>query len=161
MKTYKELISQLNEGEEQPGNYSYGAGSGQRSAHSDMGNYRVELGEIVTRLNAFIREYTGKEFLDPTQLSNQLKTRLNNVGLDFDCDLKSRVEEGNYTYPLNRFGGSFGTTPEHDLLKDGFLTTDMISEFAGTSMVLRYNVSKNDDSMFVIDAKLVPGNAGE
>ena len=53
MKTYKELISQLNEGEEQPGNYSYGVGSGQRSAHSDMGNYRVELGEIVTRLNAF------------------------------------------------------------------------------------------------------------
>ena len=26
-------------------------------------------------------------------------------------------------------------------------------------MVLSFNVSKNDDSMFVIDAKLVPGNA--
>jgi hypothetical protein len=162
MKRYKELVEQLNEGEYNPGNYAAGVGhGGGYSAVSDLGNYRVELDEIVFRVNTFIREFSDREFLDPTSFRNTLKTKLNLLGLDFQCDSTQRVAEGNYSYPLLRFGGSFGTTPEHDLLKDGFKVSDMISEFAGSSMVLQYNVSKNDDSMFIVDAKIKPGNAGE
>jgi len=38
---------------------------------------------------------------------------------------------GPNVFPMNRFGGTFGTTPDHDLLKDGFQVTDGISEFNG------------------------------
>jgi hypothetical protein len=44
-------------------------------------------------------------------------------------------------------------------MKDGFLESDMIEEFVGTKMVLSFNVKRNENSMFDIDAKIVPGNA--
>ena len=160
MKNFKELFTQLQESEYFPGHYQHGgvAGAGGRSAHDDLGSYRIELDEIVGRINAFIREYTEREFMDPTSLRNQLKARLNHVGLDFECDSKTRLSEGSYTYPVLRFGGSFGTTPEHDLLKNGFKRSDMIEEFAGVKMVLEFNVSRNEDSMYVVDARLRPGD---
>ena len=111
------------------------------------------------RINAFIKEYTDRDFIDPTSLRNQLKARLNHVGLDFECDSKTRLGEGNHVYQLSRFGGSFGTTPTHNLMKDGFLKSDMIKEFTGSSMILSLNVSRNDNSMFSVDAKIVPGDA--
>ena len=161
MKRYKELLQQLSESEYTPGSFEHGrvAGAGGRSAYSDLGSYRVELDEIVGRINAFVKQFTAREFLEPTNLRGQLKSKLNLVGLDFDCDTKERIGEGSYTYQLKRFGGSFGTTPEHDLMKDGFLESDMIEEFVGTKMVLSFNVKRNENSMFDIDAKIVPGNA--
>jgi hypothetical protein len=141
MKHFKQLVQELVESEYSPGSYEHGgvAGAGGRSAHSDLGSYRIELDEIVGRINAFIKEYTDRDFIDPTSLRNQLKARLNHVGLDF--------------------GGSFGTTPTHNLMKDGFLKSDMIKEFTGSSMILSLNVSRNDNSMFSVDAKIVPGDA--
>jgi hypothetical protein len=35
----------------------------------------------------------------------------------------------------------------------------MIKEFTGSSMVLSLNVSRNDNSLFSVDAKIVPGDA--
>ena len=162
MKRYKELLQRLDEGEYTPGHYHSDTmiGGRTRGAHTDLGAYRIELDEIVSRINAFIREYTSREFLDPTYLRAQLKSKLNLVGLDFEYDTKQRIGEGSYSYQLKRFGGSFGTTPTHDLLKDGFLESDMIEEFAGSKMLLSFVVSKNESSMFDIDAKIVPGNAG-
>ena len=161
MKSYKQLLQKINESEYTPGSYERGdvAGAGGRSAHSDLGSYRNELDEIVGRINAFIREYTSREFIDPTNLRNQLKARLNHVGLDFECDAKERLGEGSFTYQLQRFGGSFGTTPEHDLLKDGFLKTDMIREFVGSGMILSFNITRNEHSMFEVDARIQPGDA--
>ena len=159
MKHFKELVHELIESEYSPGHFQQGVGSGGRSAHTDLGSYRIELDEIVGRINAFIKEFTNREFIDPTSLRNQLKARLNHVGLDFECDTKSRLGEGNFAYQLNRFGGSFGTTPTHNLLKDGFKTSDMIKEFTGSGMVLSFNISRNENSMFSVDAKIVPGDA--
>ena len=161
MKSYKELFQELAESEYAPGHFQsdYMIGSKNTTAASDMGTYRIELDEIVGRINAFIKEYTSRDYIDPTNLRNTLKARLNHVGLDFDCNPRDRVTEGSYSYELNRFGGSFGTTPTHDLLKDGFLKSDMISEFTGSKMVLSFNVTKNEDSMFEIDAKIMPGDA--
>ena len=150
MKSYKQLLQKLDESEYSVGSYERGdvAGAGGRSAHSDLGSYRIELDEIVGRINAFIKEYTSREFLDPTNLRNQLKARLNHVGLDFECDPTKRLGEGSFSYQLQRFGGSFGTTPEHDLLKDGFLKSDMIREFVGTGMILSFDITRNEHSMF-------------
>ena len=161
MKHFKQLVQELVESEYSPGSYEHGgvAGAGGRSAHSDLGSYRIELDEIVGRINAFIKEYTNRDFIDPTSLRNQLKARLNHVGLDFECDSKSRLGEGNHVFQLSRFGGSFGTTPTHNLMKDGFLKSDMIKEFTGSSMILSLNVSRNDNSLFSVDAKIVPGDA--
>jgi hypothetical protein len=161
MKHFKELVNELQESEYFPGHYQHArvAGAGGRSAHDDLGSYRIELDEIVGRINAFIREYTDREFIDPTSLRNQLKVRLNHVGLDFECDSKKRLGEGNFVFPVSRFGGSFGTTPEHDLLKNGFKKSDMIEEFAGTKMVLEFKITRNESSMYVVDARLRPGEA--
>ena len=163
MKTYKQLFegvvhNLLSESEYAPGHFQSDTmiGSKNTTAASDMGSYRVELDEIVGRINAFIKEFTEREYIDPTNLRNNLKARLNHYGLDFECNVKERVTEGSYVYKLNRFGGSFGTTPEHDLLKDGFKTSDMIAEFAGTSMVLEFIVVKNDSSMYEIEARMKP-----
>lgn len=161
MKSYKQLLQKLDESEYSVGSYEHGrvAGAGGRSAHSDLGSYRIELDEVVGRINAFIKEYTSREFLDPTNLRNQLKARLNHVGLDFECDPTKRLGEGSYSYQLQRFGGSFGTTPEHDLLKDGFLKSDMIREFVGTGMILSFDITRNEHSMFEVDARIMPGDA--
>ena len=161
MKSYKQLFQELSESEYAPGHYQSDTmiGSKNISAQSDLGSYRIELDEVVGRINAFIREFTKREYIDPTNLRNQLKARLNHVGLDFECDTKERLGEGSFSYQLSRFGGSFGTTPTHNLLKDGFLKTDMISEFVGSGMVLTFNISKNDDSMYEVNAKITPGNA--
>ena len=82
MKHFKQLVQELVESEYSPGSYERGdvAGAGGRSAHSDLGSYRIELDEIVGRINAFIKEYTDRDFIDPTSLRNQLKARLNHVG---------------------------------------------------------------------------------
>ena len=48
--------------------------------------------------------------------------------------------EGTFEFPVTRHGGSFGTTPTHDL-SQGFYKDDGIR---GLSMSLRGEVQKND-----------------
>ena len=40
------------------------------------------------------------------------------VGLDFDMQSLTQ-SEGTYALPLTQYGGAFGTTPEHNLMKEG------------------------------------------
>ena len=54
------------------------------------------------------------------------------------------------------FGGSFGTTPEHDLMTQGFYEDDGIESKLGTKLVLRTSFSKNDVGMWKVDATIIP-----
>ena len=153
MKTYKELqekIEIISEGQET-------VGGAARSAHSDFGVHRVEHGEQISRLNAFMNAFTQKEFLEPKSAVAQIRHKLNLAGLDFEWNNSSMLEHDATTeLPLERWGGAFGTTPTHDLRK-GFFKSDNISEFnGGVGLVLRINVDQNNDGLYQMGAKIVP-----
>jgi hypothetical protein len=156
MKTFSNLLRQikkLNESEVTTGGASV-------SADSHYGIYRIENSEQLDRINAFINAFTRKEFIEPNSAMAQLRHKFNLTGLDFDWDNSSSLSEGDNTIHLNRFGGSFGTTPTHNLMKDGFFKGDNIKEYNnGKGLDLRVNLRKNDSSLYKIDARIVPSEA--
>tara|TARA_R110000737_G_scaffold45351_2_gene65467 strand:+ start:161 stop:640 length:480 start_codon:yes stop_codon:yes gene_type:complete len=154
MKTYKDLketLSQITETQEV-------AGGAARSAHSDFGVHRIESQIQLARLNSFLNAYTQREFLDPKNAISEIRQKLNLAGLDFDWNNSSTIsvdETKNLT--LKRWGGSFGTTPTHNLMKQGFYTSDNISEFNnGIGLSLKVNLYRDDDGLYDLDAKIVP-----
>ena len=150
MKKFKELSSYLKENEYTDSSEPI------RVARSDYGIYRVEDKETLGRINALIHEYTKREFIDPKNAMSQLRVKLNLIGLDFEMAAYDRVDEGSQDYKINRFGGEFGTTPEHDLSK-GFYKSDGISPFNdGVGMVLRTTYAVSESGMYSIDAMIVP-----
>jgi len=156
MKTYKKLqedISTITESQ-------VTVGGAARSAHSDFGVHRVDHPEQLVRLNSFLKAFTQREFIEPKNAVSQLRHKLNLAGLDFDWNNSSELSTDESTkLPLKRWGGSFGTTPTHNLLKQGFYTSDNISEFNnGVGLVLKIDLFQDDDGLYEIDAKIVPNN---
>ena len=154
MKTYKELQEKLNtitEGQETNGGAA-------RSAHSDFGVHRINHPEEVGRLNAFLNAFTQMEFLDPRSGVAQIRHKMNLAGLDFEWNNQSELNRNGVTsLPLARWGGSFGTKPDHDLLKDGFYRGDNISDINnGKGLSLRVEVHQEDLGLYQMDAKIVP-----
>ncbi len=153
MKSYKELQENLKpiaEGQET-------SGGAARSAHSDFGVHRIEHPEQLGRLNAFLNAFTQMEFMEPKAAIATMRHKLNLAGLDFDWNNTSTyTPEENLKLPLNRFGGSFGTTPTHDL-KQGFYKGDNISEFnGGVGLALSIDVYQEDSGLYQMDAKIIP-----
>tara|TARA_E500000318_G_scaffold47668_1_gene44879 strand:- start:784 stop:1290 length:507 start_codon:yes stop_codon:yes gene_type:complete len=106
----------------------------------DKGTHNVELESEVHRINVFLNNYFKEGCLDTVQKFNQLRAKLNIVGLDFKIDNNLIQTEGSFEFPVTKHGGSFGTTPDHDLSK-GFYRDDGIR---GMSMSLRGEVEKQD-----------------
>ena len=150
MKTYKELRQKINEGQETTGGAA-------RSAHSDFGVHRIEHPEELGRLNAFLNAFTQMEFLDPKSCVATLRHKLNLAGLEFEYNNSTALNlEGNTTFPLEKWGGSFGTTPTHDLRK-GFYKSDNIKEFnGGIGLNLSVDVHQDSGGLYQIDAKILP-----
>jgi len=152
MKTYKNLrekIDIITESE-------HVSGGAARSAHSDFGVHRVEDEEQVGRLNAFLNAFTDREFLSPKTAIAQIRHKFNIAGLDFEWNNASNVTNETMHLPLQRWGGSFGTIPTHDL-KTGFYKSDNIKEFNnGVGLSLRIDSGQEDDGLHFIDAKIVP-----
>jgi len=150
MIRYKELngmLTDLFEGEET-------VGGAARSAHSDYGVHRVENPEQVQRLNAFLNSYTQREFIEPKAAIATLRHKFNTIGMDFDWNGSSVLEDGNNTIPLNRYGGAFGKSMQTPYAE--FETTDGIQEFnGGKGLNLNINVSNGDGGLYKLDAKIV------
>jgi hypothetical protein len=153
MKRYKELRKQLNESELQDGGALGGfpADRGSRSAFSDYGLYRVENEEQLKRLKAFINAFTSREYLEPRAALSLLRVKLNLAGLDFQFDAKTDLKTNQpMLFKLKRFGGTFGTSPTHDLSK-GFEVTD---GFMGDSLSLIVNIIDSETGLYVLDIKV-------
>ena len=147
MKTFKDIKENYN-----------AWGSTNRSALSDFCTHRVEFDEQVFRINTFLENYFGRPILDSVGAFNQLRAKLNIVALDFMVDPEAVKTEGKFEFPVTRHGGSFGTTPDHDLSK-GFYKDDGIR---GMSMSIVGEV-KMEDTGYSIKAKLtqVPDKTDE
>jgi hypothetical protein len=142
MKTFDDLKQVLED---------YNAwGSDHRSALSDFGSHRVDVDEQMFRINVFLENYFQRPILDSAGAFNALRAKLNIVGLDFKFDRTQVTEEGSFSFPMNRHGGSFGTTPDHDL-SNGFYTDDGLP---GLSVALNGDV-KMESNGYVVTAKVV------
>ena len=121
MSLFKQILSRLVENEQTPdgsGFDQYLTQTG-RSAHSDFGIFRDDPDQL-RRLQAFVNAYLGGSYIEPEAAVMLLRSKMNHAGLDFDFNHKTKLTPGNHSFQLNRYGEVFGTTPTHDLLKNGF-----------------------------------------
>tara|TARA_R100001594_G_scaffold106632_1_gene141102 strand:- start:1201 stop:1665 length:465 start_codon:yes stop_codon:yes gene_type:complete len=151
MKKFKELTAKIDSLVENEHIF----GGAARSAHSDYGVFRIENSEQLKRVNAFLNAFTQREFIEPKHGIAQIRHKFNQMGLEFDWTPQtSKIEYGEeMKLPLSRWGGSFGTTPEHDLLKDGFYRDD---NFEGTGFTLGLKVTSPNGGLCQIDAMVYP-----
>jgi len=158
MKSYKQLKQQLMESE-----YVDGGALGQwpvpdstRSASDDVGIHQIQIDSQVQKLQAFLHAFTSREYLDPRAALSLMRVKLNLAGLDFDFTNKTQVEINKpHHFTLKRFGGTFGTTPDHDLSK-GFKVTDGVEDIlGGDHLALVINVIEAETGLYKMDAKIV------
>ena len=142
MKKFKDIMNVME---------NYNAwGSTNRTALSDAGTFYIERPEQLNKLNVFIESYMNRGFIDITSAFNHLRARLNLAGIDFT--LNTPIQEGHMEFPVTRHGGSFGTVPNHDLLKQGFYRD---SGVPGMEFSLQADVELGEGGMYNIDAKIV------
>ena len=113
-----------------------------------VASYQVDDNELMSRVDAFIKQYTMREFLDPKQALVQLRARMNEVGFDFDYTGNAQVE-GNY--PLNRWGGRVGMTPEEGIVED-----DGITHVLGHGLEMQVSLNRTEKGLYKIDAAIAP-----
>ena len=153
MKTYKELKDIA---ENFGVTYTPNGGRESKSVQdtttslNDLGNE-----ETMGAITAFIKQFTESECMNPRQRVAQLRTRLNTLGLHFDFDPAGNFTEGTESYSLSQFGGSFGTTPEHDLMTQGFKEDDGITPKLGHGLALEVSYNKADSGLYKLEARIV------
>ena len=137
---------------------AFGIGNSANSIHTDDGVHRLENKENLGKLNAFIENFLSGETMNPKARLEQLKIRLNHVGLDFDSN--EGVSEGDITsYEVKYYGkvtgyklddkfGPTGEIGEQDLATEKFGAPLVLSvESAGEG-----NVSLQGKLHFVTDS---------
>lgn len=158
MKKYKELKQQLFEGElEDGGALGQWPTNAPNSAHSDYGVHRIENEEQTNRLQAFLNTFANKEYLDPRAALSLLRVKLNFAGLDFDFNNKTEIKPNDQmVFQLKRFGGTFGTTPTHDLTKQGFKVTDGVEDvLGGNHLNLVVSMMESPSGLYKLTLKIV------
>ena len=121
MSLFKKILSRLVENEQTPDGSGFEQHLTQtgRSAYSDFGIFRDDPDQL-RRMQAFVNAYLGGSYIEPEAAVMLLRSKMNHAGLDFDFNHKIKLTPGNHSFQLNRYGEVFGTTPTHDLLKNGF-----------------------------------------
>jgi len=132
------------------------AGGYSRSAHSHHGTHRVEDMEMLGRVNSFIHNYFQTEVQDKKAALVGLRQKLNQVGLDFQFTGKENLPVGeDFRIPVTRYGGTFGTSPTHDL-RNGFEVTDGLE----SPLTLNVNCEYLENGLYNINAKVAPLSEG-
>lgn len=158
MKKYKELRKQLFESEVMDGGaLGQWPTNAPNSAHSDYGVHRIENEEQTNRLQAFLNTFANKEYLDPRAALSLLRVKLNFAGMDFDFNNKTEITPNNdMVFQLKRFGGTFGTTPTHDLMKQGFKVTDGIEDVLdGNHLNLVVSMMESPSGLYKLSLKII------
>ena len=157
MKRFKELRSEITEENSEGGGFGYDPvlQSKGRSANPDVKpvSYDDEFG--MHAMNSFITAFCAKSYVDPRSALYLLRAKLNLTGVDFDLNRASELSlDTQYQFPLKRYGGTFGTSPSHDL-KNGFEVTN---GFNGKNFVLKCKITAVKDGdksgIFMIEAHI-------
>jgi hypothetical protein len=170
---FKELRKKLQEQD----NYTYsGAFSPAVGPHNPDGavdtpevNISSLTDDSLSKLNAFLGASFCRSYINPSNVLNQIRNKLQIVGLMFDyrtppaktgnetqtsvSSASQRgpvdfVGEGVYEFPLSYLGGSYGrypTDPGYDPYH-----SDGISHKTGTPLVLCVHLIKNPNSTFMV-----------
>ena len=157
MKNFKELRQSIDEAVYRPDG-AIGRDASDTGINGEIGLYQIQDSRAVSQLNSFIGAFNRADFLNPMVGLARLREKLRlGAGIDFECDTSMLPEDG-YTidYELSQYGGSWGTTPEHDLITQGFYEDDGITNKLGTSLVLRTTFRKNEHKMWKVDAMIIP-----
>tara|TARA_R110000824_G_scaffold137333_1_gene301411 strand:+ start:729 stop:1322 length:594 start_codon:yes stop_codon:yes gene_type:complete len=153
MKTYDQILQKINESEYGDGG-GFGIGdpgdSHGRSAYSDAGIYRTESPAQMKRVNAFIKAFTQKEFLDPRAALGMLRAKLNITGLDFPLDKKVELNTENTSFKLTRFGGTFGKAVDTPF--DKFDETNGFAD--GKAFALNVKLTDGPNGLYKIEANI-------
>ena len=129
MKRFKELRNEIGDIAEE---YSEGGGFGYdpvlkskgRSAQDQVQPTELDDPYDMQKMNAFISAFCSKSYVDPRSALYLLRAKMNLAGFDFDVSRSTNlVANTTYSFPIKRFGGTFGTSPSHDL-KQGFERTN-------------------------------------
>lgn len=142
MKRFKQLRTEIDTLAEE---YSEGGGFGfdpvlkskGRTAQDQVQPTKLEDPYDMHKLNAFISAFCSRSYVDPRSALYLLRAKMNLAGVDFDLNRGTELQaDQEYSFPLKRFGGTFGTSPSHDL-KQGFEKTN---GFAGRNFELKVTV---------------------
>jgi hypothetical protein len=158
MKKFKQLKQQLMESENLDGGaLGQWPTNGPTSAHSDYGVHRIESEEQVQRLQAFINTFMKRDFLEPRAALSLLRVKLNLAGMDFDFNNKTEVTaEKPMFFQLKRFGGTFGVTPEHNLMTQPFQVTDGIEDsLNGDHLGLSIDMKETESGLYKLKGLIV------
>lgn len=132
-------------------------------------------GESLSRLNAYLGAAFAKSYINPSNVLNQIRSKLQMIGLMFDYRLAPAkvgnnpesegetttskrgpvdfIGEGTYEFPLSYLGGSYGrypTDPGYDPYH-----SDGISNKTGTPLVLLVDIVKQVNGTYAVKPSIV------
>tara|TARA_B100001094_G_C18155151_1_gene786002 strand:- start:573 stop:1310 length:738 start_codon:yes stop_codon:yes gene_type:complete len=115
---------------------AFGIGNSAASIHTHDGVHRMDNSENLGKLNAFIENFLSGPTMNPKARLEQLKIRLNHVGLDFNCN--EGVSEGEITsYEVKYYGEVSGYKLDDRYGPTGEIgTQDLATEKFGSPLVL-------------------------
>ncbi len=131
-----------------------------KSLHADDGVHQnLADKEKLARVNSFIENFLSGEYVNPKARLEQLKIRLNHVGLNFNCN--EGVSEGDITsYEVKYYGDVFGYELDDKFGPTGEIgSQDLATEKYGSPLVLSVrtvgegNVSLEGKLHFVEDTR--------
>lgn len=127
-------------------------------------------GEALNRLNAFLGGAFAKSYISTSNVMNQIKNKLEMVGLFFEyrqapakvgADITNRLAsdanprdaitelgEGEHEFALSYLGGSYGRYPT-DTGFDPY-KSDNITPKVGTPLVLCVNITKEENGTYFV-----------
>ena len=139
MKKFKDIRNTITESHNEPG-----VGS------TNQGRYQVDKKdpEVISRIEQAVNHELKKGYMSPSTAINQLRTKLNFVGFDFD--MKDVPSSGTVSFPLKKATEVFGRGMEIDSFDIDYNDQSAIS----TGMTLKVTISKNDDGLYMLNGKI-------
>jgi len=112
-----------------------------------QGRYQVDKKdpEVISRIEQAINHELKKGYMSPSTAINQLRTKLNFVGFDFD--LKDVPSSGKLTLPLKMATETFGKkidTPFDEFEKDD----------SSVGLTLTLDISKNSNGLYILNGSI-------
>ena len=146
MKRFKELRESLiSEAEFSP----YGLYN--RSIHTDDGVHRLDNRENLGKINAFIENFLSSNTMNPKAKLEQLKVRLNHIGLDFDIR-GGLVDEDITSYPVTHYGKVFGYKMDNGAPTGEIGDQDFATEKFGRPLAL--SIRQTGEGLVDLEGKL-------